>query len=300
VYATDVPTAVANATDGFGERVAQRTPRLAPAERRVAEQLVALGPPASLLSAAALAERLGTSDATVVRTAKALGYRGLSEMRAALAAYASEPPIDERLRRTLDEMPHGDVLESVVRSHLAGIEAMTRNVASSEFAAAVSVLQKSERVVWRGVGPSAHLARYGQLLTQRIGKPSTALVHTGTSFADELLDIRRGDAIVVFAYGRTQPHVRVLLDHARSLRAPVVLMTDGAPRKVADRSRTTMLRIGRGTPGLFSSHAVTLVVVEAIVLAIADGQRSQADKTLTKLNELRAELLGRRIDVDTP
>jgi DNA-binding MurR/RpiR family transcriptional regulator len=299
VYATDVPTGVANATDSFAARIAERAEHLAPAERRVADQLAAMGPPASLLSAAALAERLGTSDATVVRTAKSLGYRGLSDMRTALAAYASEPPIDERLRRTLDDMPHGHILESVVRAHLAGIEAMTRNVSSSEFQAAVSVLQKSERVVWRGVGPSAHLARYGQLLTRRVGKPSAALVHTGTSFADELLDVRHGDAVVVFAYGRPQPHVRVLLEHARSLRAPVVLMTDGAPRKVADRSRTTMLRIGRGAPGLFSSHGVTLVVVEAIVLAIADAQRSQADKALTELNELRAELLGRRIDVDT-
>ena len=74
--------------------------------------------------------------------------------------------------------------------------------------------------MWRGVGPSAHLASYGQLLSQRIGKPSIALVHTGTSFADELLTLAPGDAVVVFAYGRLQSHVRVLLEHAARSRFP--------------------------------------------------------------------------------
>ncbi|MEA3185522.1 MAG: Helix-turn-helix domain, rpiR family, partial [Ilumatobacteraceae bacterium] len=43
---------------------------LRPAERMVAEYLLEAGPEALVMSAAALAERLGTSDATVVRTAR--------------------------------------------------------------------------------------------------------------------------------------------------------------------------------------------------------------------------------------
>jgi len=39
-----------------------------------------------------------------------------------------------------------------------------------------------------------------------------------------------------------------------------------------------------------------LVVVEALVLAIAGTHRLEADMSLTRLNELRASLVGRRID----
>ncbi|HEV3370565.1 MAG TPA: hypothetical protein VG074_13450, partial [Acidimicrobiales bacterium] len=56
---------VATATDSYDERLAERGEELAPAERRVAQFLVDLGPEATLLSAAALAKQLGTSDATV-------------------------------------------------------------------------------------------------------------------------------------------------------------------------------------------------------------------------------------------
>jgi len=290
---------VAVATESFADRVAARSGDLAPAERRVAEMLVDLGPQATLLSAAALAEQLGTSDATVVRTAKALGYSGLAELRRALAAYGNEPPLGERLRRTLDQTSGGALFESTIHHHLASIDVLTRNVSAAAFHEAVSILAGADRVVWRGVGPSAHLAGYGQLLTQRLGKPSSALVHTGTSFADELLTITPRDAIVLLAYGRLQSHVRVLIERAETLKTPIVLITDTIGRKL-DSVRGITLQCGRGAPGLFASHATTLVVIEALVLAIADTNRKASQASLATLNELRAALAGRRIDVDAP
>jgi DNA-binding MurR/RpiR family transcriptional regulator len=299
VYATHMVKVVASATDTYAERVAERGAELAPAERRVAELLLDLGPEATLLSAAALAEQLGTSDATVVRTAKSLGYSGLAELRRALATYGDNPPMGERLRRTLEQTPGDELFASAIRNHLSALDNLSRNVSPEAFQAAVAVLAGRERIVWRGVGPSAHLAAYGQLITQRIGKSSAALVHTGTSFADELLTLAPTDAVVVFAYGRLQAHVRVLVEHAATLDVPVVLITDTLGRKLGT-GVTTTLQSGRGAPGLFASHGTTLVVIEALVLAIAATDQPKSEASLTELNELRAALAGRRIDVDTP
>jgi DNA-binding MurR/RpiR family transcriptional regulator len=290
--------AVANATDSFAERVERRSEELAPAERRVAASLRNLGPEATLLSAAALAHQLGTSDATIVRTAKSLGYSGLAELRRALASYGDDPPLGLRLRRTLEQAPGDELFASAIRNHLAALEALTRNVDPQTFQDAVAILVEADRVVWRGVGPSAHLAAYGQLMTQRIGKPSSALVHTGTSFADELLTLAPNDAVVLFAYGRLQSHVRVLLEQAETLDVPVVLITDTLGRKLA-ADVTTTLQCGRGTPGLFASHGITLVVIEALVLAIAATRPDESEANLKRLNELRAALVGRRLDVDS-
>ena len=80
---------------------------------------------------------------------------------------------------------------------------------------------------------------------------------------------------------------------------PVVLITDTLARRL-EASVDVTLECGRGAPGLFASHATTLVVVEALVLAIAATQQAASEASLAKLNELRAALVGRRIDVDTP
>jgi DNA-binding MurR/RpiR family transcriptional regulator len=283
--------------DGFAERVAERRGALRPAERRVADHFLELGPQAALQSAAAVAAHVGTSDATVVRTAKALGYRGLSDLREALAARSTEPAPQERLRRTLDHMGPDDVLGATIRDHVVGLDEMSRRIDSRDFQRAVAVLTASARVVWRGVGPSSHLARYAAVLTQRIGKPTTTLVGTGASFADELLSLTRGDAAVVFAYGRPQPHVGVLLDHAAGLDIPVVLVTDALGRRYSAKAHTT-LAAGRGRPGLFASHGTTTVLIEALVLAVASTDRPRAEASLATLNGLRAALIGRRADVD--
>src|SRR3989440_3141134 len=126
VYATIMANTVANATGTYADRVAERGEALAPAERRVAELLLDLGPEATLLSAAALAEQLGTSDATVVRTAQSLGYSGLAELRRALAAYGDNPPLGDRLRRTLEQTSDDELFPSAIGNHLSALETLTR------------------------------------------------------------------------------------------------------------------------------------------------------------------------------
>ena len=183
-----------------------------------------------------------------------------------------------------------------MRNHLSALETLTNNVSPETFRDAVAILERAQRVVWRGAGPSAALATYGQLMAQRIGKPSIAFTHTGTSFADELLTLAPTDTLVVLAYGRLQADVRVLLQHAAALHLEVVLMTDTLAHKLGDSVDVT-LRCGRGAPRLFASHATTLIVIEALVLGVAAIDEAGAQATLTELNELRAELTRRRINV---
>ncbi len=285
--------------NAFGDRVAARRPGLSPAERRVADHLLALGPRANVLSAAALAAQIGTSDATVVRTAKALGYTGLAELRHALADAGDNPAPRDRLLRTLDHIPPDQVLSTTLDDHLAGLDDLVRDVDPASFQRAVDALTSRSRIAWRGVGPSSHLAGYAAVLAQRIGRPSHALVHTGTSFADELLGLGPDTAVVLFAYGRPQAHVQVLISRARELGDPVVLVTDTLARRYREVVHAT-LRAGRGRPGLFASHGTTLVLIEALILALAAADRGAADASLQTLNDLRAELAGRRVDVDTP
>ncbi len=235
----------------------------------------------------------------MVRTAQALGYAGLGEWRRALATRQPEPPLAQRLHRTLEQTDPDELLAATLAHHLVGLDALAERVTQSLFDRAVAVLAPASRLVWRGVGPSAHLAEYACLLGERVGHRGVAWTHTGTSFADELLGLGSGDAVVVLAYGRLQPHVHVLLDHAHQLGAPVVLITDAMDRSLSGRVEV-ILESGRGVPGLFASHSTTLVLLEALVLGLAAVDQADAEANLGSLNQLRAALAGRRLDVDAP
>ena len=91
------------------KRILTGLPGLAPAQRQVARFFTEHAARLGFYSAAEIAERLGTSDATVVRTAQALGYRGLADLKRALRADpdadSSEPTPDGRLTATLRRGP---------------------------------------------------------------------------------------------------------------------------------------------------------------------------------------------------
>ena len=65
----------------FQERYVEAGPRLTPSERKIGEYL--LRNPDEVLgsSAVKIAEATGTSDASVIRTIKGLGYQGLPDLK---------------------------------------------------------------------------------------------------------------------------------------------------------------------------------------------------------------------------
>jgi DNA-binding MurR/RpiR family transcriptional regulator len=111
------------------------------------------------------------------------------------------------------------------------------------------------------------------------------------------MELRRGDTLLLLAYTRLHTHAAVLIDLAQRRRIPVLLVTDVlANVEGAD----LVLSCPRGLPGEQSSHAVTLLLLEAIAVALAATERARATTALSELNRLRGELLGAPADVDMP
>ena len=69
----------------FNERLQSCADKISPAERRVAQFFLENREEVLIASASALAHQAGTSDATVVRTAKAMGFSGMEDLRRTLA-----------------------------------------------------------------------------------------------------------------------------------------------------------------------------------------------------------------------
>ncbi len=250
------------------------------------------------MSAQEIAAAAGTSDATVVRTATSLGYPSLRELRRSLADDTDDTDLSARLGATIggSRSAH-DVLATAADRQLKALDTLLRRVSPADFDKAAAVIADAAHVWWCGTGPSAHLAQYAAFLCRRLGTPSGSFTHAGTDHADELLALKPKHAVVVLAYGRIHPYVRVLLQHAARVDAKVVLVTDtmnpGTASPIAAR-----LNAGRGTPGLFATHGPTVVLLEALVLATAAANPRGSKSALTTLNSLREGIAGKPVDVD--
>jgi DNA-binding MurR/RpiR family transcriptional regulator len=282
-------TDAAELGNDLGHLLRYANPQLGAAGRRVARFIDENRQIVLASSAAALGERIGTSDATVVRTIQALGFAGLGDLKRAIlnsASRASTPADD--MRRTLRDLDKstGHALDSVLQAHREGIDVLRSDECRAQIAAGVRVLDAANRIVVFGIGPSAALATYVSVLLGRCGRCSRTLNATGSMLADQLLDLKRGDTLLILAYGRIYKEVTAVFAEAKSSGLATVLVTE-APDTPLARMADVVVAIPRGRPGQVALHGATLVGLEAMVLSLAAARPDEALTSLDKLDHLR-------------
>jgi DNA-binding MurR/RpiR family transcriptional regulator len=285
--------------DLFAERLSERGASLAPAGRRVVRFIDQNRAAVLASSAMELAASTGTSDATVVRSVQALGFSGLGELRQALVATITRPSTPaENMRRTLEDVGENTAraVDLVLETHDEALAALRTPEARARIVDAVSALHPAERIVVFGIGPSAALAGYVSVLLERSGRRIKTLNTTGIMLADQLLDLRSGDALLALAYGRAYREVLAVFAEAKRLGVPIVLVTDNPDSRLGN-SADVVLAAQRGRTGRMALHGTTLVGLEALVLGLTAANQKEAMAALQHLNELRRAVSGQRIDV---
>jgi DNA-binding MurR/RpiR family transcriptional regulator len=283
----------------FDERVNACWERISRAERSVARFFQQHRDEVLVASAAALAEQTGTSDATVIRTAKALGFAGMAELRRALAGELRQglSPAD-RLARTLDETGDdlGRAFEVTLEIHRSALEGLRRDITPELFRAAVQALVDAPRRWLFGIGPSSAMADYFSIQLGRFGLEAQSLTETGLLLADGLQKLRADDLLIIFAYSRVYRELAVLLDRADRCGARTMLVSDTLGARLGDRVGL-VLPVARGRADLFSMHTATLGLIEALLVGIASERPAETLENLDSLNALRTELAGAPMDL---
>lgn len=289
-------TSSPEATDFFQQRLKIYRASLTPAGRRVVDFIAQNRGAALASSALELATLTGTSDATVVRVVQTLGFDGLPDLKRQLAASVDAPrtPAD-KMRRTLEEIGSDadDALQAVLRAHEEGLKTLRLPSSRKRVVAAVQILETAERIVIFGIGPTGSIAGYVATQLTRSGRRSFVLNATGTALADQLLDLRQGDAVLLLAYAPAYPEVMAVFGEAQRLGLPSVLVTDDLNSELA-RFAKAVVPVHRGETGHVALHATTLACLEALVLGLSSASKTRTTTALERLNELRS-LVSRKI-----
>ncbi len=281
---------------GFRGRVADAAERLSPREREITDFMLNHPAEAVTASAAELARMTSTSDATVVRTARALGYEGLRELKRALLEMITlrrDPALV--LDQRLDQIEGGGVLQHVAQDSGELIGALPDLLDGDSWRAAVAALDHADRIWAYGIGPAALTAQHLALELVRIGKSATAVGSTGFRLADDLLGLDERDAVVIFAPLRMFRETEIVLNHADEIGVPVVVVTEALAPLLRDRVRA-LLTTPPSTNGAASENLAGLLLAHALALELAAGDRSGSVTARQRLNRLRHAIAGDGID----
>lgn len=287
-------------TASLDERLSAHFADLTSAEQRVARFFADHREEVAFLSVAEIAAQLETSTASVIRAAQSLGYAGLPELkRELIEALRSTATPALRMGRSLEQVgsnPH-EAFDYMLALHSELLQQVRRGNDQRAFARAVDLLHSATRTVAYAVGPSTPIADYLTRRLRRIGRAALTIGDTGFNLADALMDLRPGDIVFLVVYGRVQREAEAVLRRANALDLPVILLTDTLGLALADRIAVS-LSAPRGRTGMLASAAASVVLLDALLLGVAASDRSRALSALEALNDMRADIVGYRVDID--
>jgi DNA-binding MurR/RpiR family transcriptional regulator len=273
------------------DRITGRLALMSKAERKVAEYLRTHSREAIFATAEQIAAAAGTSDATVVRTARSLGYAGLLELRHSLTrqvvrATSPVPPPgrpDEQVSAT------AALLDRVFTEAAQRLADTWRLTTEAAFDTAVATLADARDVLAFGIGPSESVAAYLALRLRRIGRRARVSGATGFRLADDLLELGPGDVVVLYSPSRLLAELEIVLDHAAAVGARAVLISDSLVPVYADRVHASLFSVDSPT-GSTGEGLPAQVLTDALVLAVRAKDEARATERAELLTGLRSEL----------
>lgn len=275
------------------ERLEARADRLPPAELAVARYMATHLDLVASRSAIEIARAAGTSDATVVRTARSLGYPGLRDLKREavdVLARRSDPAavLSDRLGRAEDPQHRA---QRVFMDSAGVVGALSETIDLGVWEAAVTTALGAHRIFCYGIGPSGAVAAFCANSLRRVGLGAVHCSTTGISLADELLGLAATDFIVVFAPLRMFREISVVLDHARDLGAPSLVITEALAEPLRGRAGF-VLETPPSTTVTASESMAGFAVAHALTIDVAARTRELSVSTMSRLNELRDHVTG--------
>lgn len=273
-------------------------PSLAPAEQRVGQAVLADPAAVASLSITALARRCGTSEATVVRFSRNVGFDGYPALRLALASEAGRSAAEGRSSVGLDVEPEdslAQVVEKVGAADTRAIEDTVANLDLEQLARAVQAIRDARRVEIHGIGASGLVATDLEQKLRRIGLAAAAATDRHAALTSAAL-LAPDDVVIALSHSGETSDVIDPLEQASAVDATRIAITNfrrSSLAQVADIVLTTAAHESVYRSGAIASRVAQLTVVDCLFVAIArldhDATLAALDRTYLAVRETRRD-----------
>jgi DNA-binding MurR/RpiR family transcriptional regulator len=265
------------------------------AEQRIADHLLKHPHEGITFSVATLAQGAGTSEATVVRFAKTLGFAGFLDFKQELLRRASRelagPERYESLSNTVgsnpvstSKGPHGPTLAQIADSEVANIAETIENLDAESFTQCVALLASAPIVYTVGSGLSSYFARMAAYQFTMIGKRTIALPEGASAYEEQLkLATPKADVLLAFSFPPYSKSVLSLAEFAREQGIPCVCITDRRQSPMA-RLAQCALFASNDNPLPINSMTASGVLLTAILAGVSShlSQAMPLSKSLSQ------------------
>ncbi|MGP4038449.1 MurR/RpiR family transcriptional regulator [Gracilibacillus sp. D59] len=236
-----------------------------------------------------IAQEVGVSIATVSRFWSEIGYQNLKDFKRQMKKKLEVSPAG-KIKRVPTQPSHYLTLEK----SLSLLQETFENLDMLRFQQSLDLLYRANNVYIFASGPSKGLGELLVYRMRRFGISVHLLEHQGNELLEELIHFKRGDVIIVFAFGRLLPEARVILDYQREIHFQTIMITDQLVANFTSLSTITLFA-SRGDANEFHSMVAPTILVENLILGLSVKEHDTNIQRLEHLSSLR-----KKYDKDLP
>jgi RpiR family carbohydrate utilization transcriptional regulator len=230
-------------TPGVLVQIESLLPTMRQAEQKVADLVLTKSGDVVHMSVTEAADASGTSEATVIRLARRLGYPGFAAMKIALAMEMhGSQRVEPGSLTPSDDLR--TVKEKVLRTNVGSLEDTLELLDDDSLEQAISALIEARRIEVYGVGRSAAMAQHAYATLMEIGLPIAAITDPHLQ-ATSAVQLRRGDvALAITLTGNARDTVEAL-QLARDAGATTICLTRHARSPITQVADIVLLAAAR-------------------------------------------------------
>lgn len=255
------------------------------AEKQLAATLLDNYPVSGLGSITTVAENAGVSTPTVARMVQKIGFRGFpdfqSRLHQELEATISNPI--SKHDRWAANAPGTHILNRFADATMNNLRETLAQLETADFDGAAAMIAERKRNIYLVGGRITRaLADYFFTHLQVIRSGVTQIASNSSSWPHYVLDMKKGDVLIMFDIRRYEQEMETLSRIARERGVEIILFTDQWSSPIAKSARC-VFRIQIEAPSAWDSSVVTLFAVEALIEAV---QSSIWDETHDRMKTL--------------
>jgi RpiR family carbohydrate utilization transcriptional regulator len=251
-------------------RLQSKRESLRPAERTVADFVLAEPERLLHMTVSQTARDCNVGEATVIRLCRALGYSGYQEFKLRLAQDLVEPVEYIHEHITFADSA-AEIAQKVFQTNAKAVENTHKTLDPAVVEAAARILVGAARIDIYGVGYSSFSALDAKYKFVRLGLTADAPGDPHLQIM-AAVRLRPGDAAIGISHSGSTKDVVESLGQARKAGAATIAITNFSPSPLTREADLVLLTASPGSPlggEVFTSRIAQLCVLDVLSVAVA-------------------------------
>lgn len=270
------------------QRIINNQHQMSKSHKKIANYLINNLETAPFLTASKLAKNVGVGEATVIRFAVFLNYKGYPDLQRhlqeALKRKYTSAEIFLKTTDITDENVPTNTVKEILLDDIQNLKNTMNQLDPETFEEAVSAIRKAKRIYIVAYRSAASVGMFLQFYLDLVLQ-NTEMIHQADGVSEHLLDIQKDDLVIAFGFARYTKRTVEVLKCVKQRGAKTLVVTDHLLSPLVPYANIALIA-STEINSFIDSFSAPFSIVTALITAVTRTEHEKVEKRLQELEEL--------------